>query len=540
LENNIISRLLALVAWSLLAVTSSGLAAKPTIPTSDTDGYVLARVVINAEGQYRQHVNYFTGYYSQLILQASARPELNYYVPVPSDVAADGWMMAIHAMRLPAGKYKLVGFGNENGLYRAFWLTDDILPEIEISSRHVTDLGTIVLQPTGPIRGIVVPWPGNDSYDRTSPSVLAAIASIGANVPVDNWHGENGWIFKEGQVIEGGTLLLKLLEDKPRPDIYWGAWSKYSNFDETIARIRAATTWMGEASETDEAAWFGSNLGQVLRRSRDGHWSIVETGLSSPIASVLSVPGHIFAAARDGRLLDSTDDGQTWRVSDARISGGVARVILHDSGEFFLLSAGLAQTDVSLYRNRSFMELTNSSAIALPKYRRLSAIVKPLSMQATKDRVWVWLPPSIMATYELGTNEMTTSVTNNLGELAAALGGEVLYSRNSWYLNKGVFSRDSGLTWQSFKWGSVYSLGYGFRDHTQAVGVHLKPGLVAGKFFSVASRDAGKSWQRVGQAPECSEFRWLEKADRGLCFLGDGTIYSTFDGTKWTLERSVR
>jgi len=465
------------------------------------------------------------------------------------EVANPSLSSTVHVGWLPAGEYRLQRFETTGSLYSyapsGHLQLDGLFPTFKVSAGTITDLGTLIEQPLGGAISTVVQWNEPDAYNDELYEGLTPVTGELKGTAI-LWDGTAGWAYNETVATHSvpGALIFAIAERVvrgPNELMLKEQWSRAASPADLLRLIKRATVALTRpAFDADGNAYFGSNLGQVLRRTKDGGWTNLDTRTLDEIGGIIVEGPRLHASTVLGELLTSTDGGATWTVAPTRLPGRVTSMARLPSGELLVATAGTADLDAAIYRGADLQSMSIEPWKRLEIGSRVKRFRNRRAMLAVSgDRLIAWVHYNRSFVYDLQARSWTDTKTDaDLGELLVNEAAGLVYS--AWPFKTGQLTADGGRTWSPIPFRES-PIAVGFRDAANGIAIVAEGGLmVSSKHFAEITADGGRTWARVGAPPSgCNFGRYLPPTDEMVCIGSDGGIQTTKNGVDWTVERIV-
>lgn len=458
------------------------------------------------------------------------------------------------AKRLPAGKYQLTGLGSINGAMTTESKLDGSMPTFEVTSGGVTDLGLLVVQPTGGGKAVLLPVDDPSPVDelvRTYfPDEVAA-----ASGAVTRWPGAATWTAQSFTYGDTDASALGLVVDVINASIEKGArlraqarWQEAKTAADYLAIAKSATTMLSEPAVTsDGTMYFGSGLGQVQRRAPDGTWTHIDTGLAVEVSALSLLPDNALAiGTEDGRLLRQESAGGKF-VPVGRFTPTTRVLDLHQwaDGTWWVTTRVQQGKELvtSIHSGKSLAEIDTTTPVkTMTQAEGISAfLVRPFfaTSAATKTKYFVGIAGVESHTYDSATATWASAAMKKAAlQPIANNTGSVLVNMKSLQL-----STDEGASWSAFKDpGRAHYVA--FFNPSEGLAVRTPTSAFAAPDMEVhGTTDGGKTWSRLSTLPKAPcDLRSLRQNDvqkRILCVFHDGSIHSAGMQGEWVPERIV-
>jgi hypothetical protein len=211
---------------------------------------------------------------------------------------------------LPAGKYRITGWG-------VFEWKDG--PEFDVQAGRVTDLGAYTTVNVGGYQVVLVPI----RHAEHEGGVAAATADFAGLLkdpsPLSLDIKSVSPAFKLRQPPSGMGLITDLLlaySQKVNKPSTLEALKQTKDATEFLRLVRTFTLPLQDepAQLPDTTLFFPADFGQLRKRSPGGEWTSVGMDTLRSILAVEYADGRLVAGADDGRIRESRDAGQSWRM----------------------------------------------------------------------------------------------------------------------------------------------------------------------------------------------------------------------------------
>lgn len=470
--------------------------------------------------------------------------------PVPAVFLGPRQTTLHFARRLPPGRYRIAALdvrANANAELA------DSLPEFDVVAGEVTDLGLLVMQPLGAGSATLIPVDDGAEADEELQAYFADEAAEWSGKPITKWTAAAQWAPRRFAYGDVGPSGLGLVVDVVNARIAAHArkpaqvgWSGTNSAADLLALAKAYTVILSKpAVASDGTMYFGSGLGQILRRTPEGRWSNLETGQLREVSAVeLLADGTLIAGTENGRLLQQEPaTGKfmpvTKLAAGARIldlhhwQDGTWWVTTREGNEKSVVTNVYSANSLSAIDRAPIKTVTQGalgSVFAVPPY------VDPVAGAA---KYFLSVPGVEMHTYDLIESTWTRAAQKKaVMELITNNSGSVLASMKALQL-----SADDGASWASLKSpGTVLHLG--FFNKTDGYAIVAPTSMGSPEMQLHRTADGGKTWSLVNRMERFPcDLRTLRQNDehkRIICVFHDSNIYSSAMQGHWTAERAVR
>jgi hypothetical protein len=447
----------ALIAFLIFAMPGWAVAEGPGDQPSPAtrDGYFVARLVTNA-----QSVGIYYADFNSLSVSGpgsngkerrfDAINQPPYFLnPGRPSVIFGGW--------LPPGEYRVQKLQATAGTTEMSVNLKGILPTFQVNAGEVVDLGTLVFQPVGGGEAVLFPAPAAIPVADLIARDFTADAGSLAGMPVSRWDGSAGWSdrrFPFGGTDTGQGLIMNLMigaVENASKTPSQASWSDVRTPDQFLDLAKRVTVNLSHpAVRPDGTAYFGSALGQVLRRSATGKWSNLDTGQLAEVTAVHLTPaGELLAGLEDGRIYRlEQEPGAFSLIGQAPDRGRVVDVRLLADDHWVLVTRQMVgtagETRVYFSPSPGQWPAAPDRVFRQPMKPGFTKGVSPFPEPALgRSRYYISIRRIVTAEYDIATRAwIETAVKKKAEHIAANNSGTVLYG-----LRPARVSTDDGRTW---------------------------------------------------------------------------------------------
>ena len=308
-----------------------------------TNGFVVLRIVTNAAVPLAL-MGYNTKWRT-LALQSADGAEVQ-LSPAPDDGRRS---TQVFAQQLPEGRYNPVVLRSTGTIS----LSGSDLG-FEVKRGRVTNLGTLVVQPTGNNEYTVLPFPGSEDLRELVAREAPALAAAAGGETL-GWSGGKGadgtalgphWTVVSNTAAGGiiGTITMNIIQAKIDSEAKTAPVVAWKQTTDPAARLRLAkqSTYSLNAVQRlpggEIAA--GTNLGQVMLRHPESGWARFDLEDPREITA-LHAPSRerMVAGGEEGLLVSTQDGGKTWMRHRPPAPGVLIVHIAEHEGQTLVLSA---------------------------------------------------------------------------------------------------------------------------------------------------------------------------------------------------------
>ncbi len=416
---------------------------------------------------------------------------------------------AVFSGMVAPGRYRL---SHANGFYANITYTFPLagrLGSFEVKPREVSLLGTMLVQPQPGQRFLI------------------------------------GYLAPDAELAKTVETLFPALAEQTRG----GAPNQFEaspqlTFSATVApSFRNLTTALnGIESMPDGSLLAGSKMGRVIwRKPGEERARALQIDSWLEVLSVRPYRQGLLAAGEEGLLRHSADEGKTWQALPAPAPGLIAAAEPLSNGKVLALVRrgtqwqALLSDDPFVGNWRALASFAQESSINMPWQNAM--------VLAGRDRAGVFMPNGefLVVDGQTGTLErrsigVTTSGAQQLADgTLLAVGGNLTRST--------YVSTDGGHQWRDLDTSRFVTAITATNAQTYYAVGPIDPGLFAGSYALMVSRDGAKSWKKSGEVPggDAAAVRSLQ-VDRHdgalLAVLTQGRVMRSADeGVTWTRVR---
>ena len=316
------------------------------------------------------------------------------------------------------------------------------------------------------------------------------------------------------------------------------------SFAATLApAFRNLTTALnGLESTTDGTLLAGSKMGRVIwRKPGEERAQALQIDTWLEVLSVRPYRQGLLAAGEEGLLRYSSDEGKTWQALPAPAPGLIAAAEPLSNGQVLALVRRGTQWSAHVSDDplvggwRPLARFEQERSINLPWQ---NAIVL-----AGRDRAGVFMPNGELLVVDgrTGTLERRSIGVSTSGAQILADGSLLAQGGN---LTRTTYlSTDGGRQWRDLDTSRFVTAITAANPQTLFAVAPVDPGIFAGTYALMVSRDGGKTWKKSGEVPggNPAQVRSLlvDRHDGALlAVLSQGRLMrSTDEGATWTRSR---
>lgn len=413
---------------------------------------------------------------------------------------------AVFSGMVAPGRYRL---SHATGFFANITYTFPLagrLSSFEVKPREVSLLGTMLVQPGVGQRFLIGYLPPEAELTNTFNTLFPALA--------EQTRGQTPNQFEPSADLTRSELLAPVFRT-------------------------LTTTLNGVQSSPDGSLLAGSKLGRIVWRKPGeslGRRLQVDTWLE--VLSVRAYRNGLLVAGEEGLLRFSSDEGQTWQALKPPAPGLIAAAEPLANGKVLAL----------VRRGTQWSAHVTDDPMAGP-WRQLATFEQERSFNmpwqnaivlAGSNRAGVMMPNGEFLVVDGSTEALErrpTGVTTSAGQVLPdgtllALGGNLTRTT--------FISTDGGRQWRDLNTSRFVSAITAVDAQTFYAVAPVDPGLFAGTYALMVSRDGAKTWRKSGEVPggDAAAVRSLlvDRHDGALlAFLANGRVLrSTDGGASWS------
>ncbi len=307
--------------------------------------------------------------------------------------------------------------------------------------------------------------------------------------------------------------------------------------------IRSLTTALNGIDTTPDGSLLaGSKMGRVIwRKSGEQRARALQIDTWLEVLSVRAWRQGLLASGEEGLLRFSNDEGKTWQALPAPAPGLIAAAEPLANGKVLALvrrgtqwTAHLSDDpfvggwrQVASFEQERSINLTWQNAIVL----------------AGRDRAGVFMPNGELLVVDGGTGALERRSIGVSTSGAQILADGTLLATGGNLSRSTYISTDGGRQWRDLDTSRFVTAITAADAKTFYAVAPVDPGIFAGTFALMVSRDGAKTWKKSGEVPGGvpAQVRSLlvdRKDGALLAVLSQGRVMrSTDEGATWTSDR---
>jgi photosystem II stability/assembly factor-like uncharacterized protein len=511
-----------------------------------SNGFVLIRIVTNAAVP-QPLMGYHTKW-RDLVVQSADGTEVK-LSPAPD---AGRRSTQVFAQPLAEGRYKPVALrSNAAGIPLA---PNDL--EFEVKRGRVTNLGTLIVQPTGNSEYTVVPFPGAEDMREYLARELPALAAV-AGADTLGWSGGKvadgtasgpRWLVVSNTAAGGivGTITMNIIQAKIDADARTASVAAWKEATDGATRLRLAKQYSyslnGLQRLPDGRIAAGSNLGQVLLRDPAAGWQRIDLEDPREITALYAPDGNrMIAGGEEGLLVSTQDGGKTWTRHKPAVAGGLIVHIAEREGQVFVLS--VVDDDFWLH-STSDLGSGQWRELRHEKMDFLGLRIYP-HMQGMgvlhEGRYYMVVPGQSIHILDIGTGTWTAVKPDSPLRFMGAVKDGFAYATGAINRVAPYLSRDGGATWKKLEnnCSATFSgvLSVAFLSPSDAYLLCYQVGMWSNTYTIKRTGDGGATWKDVLADIPGRPFQMYATPEVLLYSDVTGQIHASRDGgASWALE----
>lgn len=440
----------------------------------------------------------------------------------------------IFAGYLPEGSYRLKGFTGSHS-------RPETGPGFDFAIRPgaLSNLGTLIYQPIGEGKSTFVTYPDQADLARIVAKEFPALAKDLGDSVVSGWRqtavnnqGASGQAIPTRVLQYGavGGLLFSMVNKKNETEKRL-AWTDAQDPALRLLLSKTSTYSLNAVQElADGELLAGSNLGQLLVRSKAGEWRNIDVGDAREITALHArSAAHIVVGGEDSLLKQSADAGRTWSDLAFPLENALIAHIGEANGELLVTSIAQGRMRVHGLTDKPGSQWTE--LLDLPGLNTASHAILPKRAAIHNGKYLVLVPGKELHAFDLATRTWTVApVPKDIVEIASS--GESLYSSAMMY--KPHVSLDDGASWSktSNPCGGFVSLVFDFamRGKNEAWAMCKVGGAFVATSSVRYSQDGGRNWTDMVPETAWQSFRIAATRSVVLYIDRNARLFSSSDG----------
>ena len=384
-----------------------------------------------------------------------------------------------------------------------------MLSPFDVKKGQVSLLGTLLVQPLEGTRFVVGYVPPDAELNQTFEVLFPALAEQTRGQPVNT--------FEPSPELTRRILLAPQFR-------------------------QLSTAHNGLQSSADGTILAGSRMGRVIwRKAGERRWRALNLGTWREVLWVRAYRDGLLAAGEEGMLRYSSNEGRTWQALTPPAPGLIAAAEPLPNGKIVAL----------VRRNTEWTAYASNDPVA-GAWRKVGSFEQERSLNvpwqnaialASGNRVGIMMPNGefLVVDGDSETIERRSTGVSTFG--AQVMPDGMLVVQGGTLTRSTLISTDGGKTWIDLN-TSRFVQAITFASRTTAYAVApVDPGLFAGTYALMVTRDGAKTWVKSGELPTGAlpnqvRHLFVDRTDGSLlAFLQNGQVQrSTDEGKTWTRE----
>jgi hypothetical protein len=426
--------------------------------------------------------------------------------PILSRTRAVTHNTAVFSGMVAPGRYQLSHASGFQGNVTYTFPMGNVTSRFEVKRGEVSLLGTLVVQPLEARRFVVGQVLPEAEMSETFATLFPALAQQTRGGPVHTF--------------------------EPSPDL-----QARQGIAAKIRQLPAA--FNDPRAEADGTLLAGGRMGRIVwRKPPESRWRVLQLDTWKEVLAVRRYRGGLLAAGEEGLLRHSRDEGRTWQTLVPPDQGVIAAAEPLANGKV-----------IALVRRDATWTAYASDDLMAGTWRRIGSFAQQQSLNvpwqnaialAGGNRAGIMMPNGEFHVVD-GNSETIEHHSTGLSTLGAEmLPDGMLVVRGAIVTATTLASKDGGKTWADLKTSRfVQAITFADADTAYAVGP-VDPGLFAGTYALMVSRDGAKTWTKSGEVPGglpgAASRLFYDRSDGSLlAFMQDGHVLRSADeGKTWT------
>jgi len=416
---------------------------------------------------------------------------------------------AVFSGMVAPGRYRVL---QANGVYANVTYTFPLagrLGSFEVKPREVSLLGTVLVQPQAGQRFLIGHLPPDAELARTVQALFPALA--------EQTRGREPNQFEPGPALAFAAALAPAFRN-------------------------LTTALNGLESTADGSLLAGSKMGRVIwRKPGEERPRALQIDTWLEVLSVRPYRQGLLAAGEEGLLRHSADEGKTWQALPAPAPGLVAAAEPLSNGQVLALVRRGTQWQALLSDDpftgtwRTVASFAQESSINLPWQNAM--------VLAGRDRAGVFMPNGELLLVEGLAGVLERRSIGVSTAAAQILADGTLLAQGGNLTRSTYVSTDDGRQWRDLDTSRFVTAITATNAQTYYAVGPVDPGIFAGTYALMVSRDGAKTWKKSGEVPggNAAGVRALlvDRRDGALlAVLAQGRLMrSTDEGATWVRIR---
>lgn len=413
---------------------------------------------------------------------------------------------AVFSGMVAPGRYRVShATGYAGNTTYTFPLGSNFTP-FSVKKGEVSLLGTMLVQPLEGTRFVVGYVPPDAELTQTFEVLFPALAQQTRGQPVNTF--------------EPSTTLTQRIAVAP-------------------LFKQMTTAYNGLQATSDGTLLAGSKMGRVIwRKTGENRWRTLHLDTWREVLSVRTYRDGLLAAGEEGLLRYSADEGKTWKALTPPDQGLIAVAEPLPNGKVIALVR--RNTNWSAYVSDDLMAGNWRKVGVFQQERSLNVPWQNAIALASGNRAGIMMPNGEYLVVD-GSSETIERRSTGVSTFGAQVMPDgMLVVQGGTMTRTTMVSTDGGKTWTDLNTSRfVVAITFANPKTAYAIGP-VDPGIFAGTYALMVSRDGAKTWKKAGEVPggKPGDTRnlFVDRTDGSLlAFMQNGQVMrSTDEGKTWT------
>lgn len=429
-----------------------------------------------------------------------------------------------------------------------------------VKAGHITNLGTIVYQPTGNKGYALLRIDGNDDLRNAIHDEFPILCGnvTGPDLAFDGVQtGSNATLTNPTMIATGGSPLtnavgsatlgvMQLISDRMSATEAIAAWA---NTKDPVTRLNMAKSntfaLNGIQRLPGGEILAASNLGQVLLRDPVRGWSRFNVGDVRELTAIHAKDRtQIVVGGEEGLLYSTKDGGVSWKRVPSPAGSALIANISEYKGETLVLCQSRNEYILSSTRDLEQGNWTELKRLRIQDYTALMMHASVQHIAAIVNNKYIVVTPwNAVHVLDLDTRDWSTVATAGWYRDVNAVAPQFLVASGGFTIAPHL-SRDLGATWTEMKdsCAGIRSrvVSIAFIDPSKGYMLCAANGALVGSTSLKKTNDGGQSWSDViKETPVMASQMFASKEYVIYVDILNRIHVSRDGGESWTLDRSA-
>jgi photosystem II stability/assembly factor-like uncharacterized protein len=413
---------------------------------------------------------------------------------------------AVFSGMIAPGTYRLLHANGMQGNMSYTFPLGSVSSRFEVKKDEVTLLGTLLVQPLEGTRFVIGHVPPDAELNKTFELLFPALAQQTRGKPVNTF--------------------------EPSPEL-----ARRAQFAPQFRQL--TTAYNGLKAHTDGSLLAGSKMGRAIwRKAGDSRWRTLQIDTWREVLSLRAYRNGLLAAGEEGLLQFTADEGKTWQVLTPPEQSLIAAAEPIAGGK--VLALARRDTHWTAYVSDDAMAGQWRKIGSFEQERSLNVPWQNAIALASGNLVGVMMPNGNFPVVDGITEKIERRSTGVSTFGAQAMPDGMLLVMGGTMTRSAMVSVDGGKTWTDLNTSRFIGV-ITFVDPRTAYAIApVDPGLFAGAYALMVTRDGAKTWKKTGEVPGgtpgLAQSLFYDRSDGSLlAFMQNGTVLRSGDeGKTWT------